>query len=173
MQHSIHDLISVQFTRNLVALKGILNKASEHASDRKFDENNYLTLKISPDMFDFKKQIQITTDGAKGAVARLTGKTAPVFDDTETTFKQLVERVDKTIEFVSSAKPEDFKDYASRTMKFPFRPGVYLKGEDYLVSHAIPNFYFHMTVAYCLLRGAGVAIGKGNFLGEQKWLKEE
>jgi hypothetical protein len=172
MQHSVYDLISNQFSRSLVAMKGVLNKASEHAKARKFDENHFLTLKLAPDMFDFKRQVQIATDNAKGAVARLTGKTAPVFDDTEKTLQELVQRIDKTIEFLSSAKPEDFKDYASKKASFPWRPGVYLTGEDYLVSHAIPNFYFHSATAYNLLRAAGVEIGKGNFLGEQKWNQE-
>lgn len=172
MKHSVHDLIAVQFSRSLLGLKGLLLKARAHAETRKFDENLFLQLRVAPDMFPFVKQIQITTDGAKGAAARLTGKTAPVFADNETTLTQLIERIERTVEFLQSTSEKDYEGYESRTMAFPWSPGVHLKGFDYLSSHAIPNFYFHMTTAYTLLRSSGVEVGKGDFLGEQNWIKE-
>lgn len=171
MKHSLNDLISNQFTRSLVALKGMLHKAGEFAKERKFDENLFLQLRLAPDMFPLVRQVQIATDGAKGAAARLSGKTAPVFPDEEKTIPELIARIDKTIDFLRSFKAEDFKDYETRTMSFPWNPGSFLKGEDYLSSHALPNFYFHLTTAYAILRLHGVALGKGDFLGEQNWQK--
>ena len=172
MKHSVHDLIAVHFTRSLVALKGLLAKARAHAEARKFDENLFLQTRVAPDMFPFVKQIQIATDGAKGAAARLTGKTAPVFADDETTLAQLIDRIDRTIAFLQSTSEKDYEGYELRTMAFPWRPGVHMQGFDYLSSHAIPNFYFHMTTAYTLLRSSGVQIGKNDFLGEQNWVKD-
>jgi hypothetical protein len=169
MQIAVQTLISNQFSTNLRALKGILKKAETHAKERNFDPNLFLELRVAPDMFPFVRQIQMTTDTAKGAVARLTGKTAPVFADNEKSWEELYTRIDNTINFITSCKPEDFQGYETRSISFPWRPGLALNGHDYLTSHAIPNFYFHATTAYALLRSAGVALGKNDFLGEQNW----
>lgn len=171
MNHGLHDLISVQFIRSLRGLKGMLGKATEFAEQRKFDPNSFLQLRLAPDMFPFVRQIQIATDGAKGAASRLTGKPAPSFPDEEKTIPELMARIDKTIEYLNGFKPEDFRDYEGRTMAFPWNPGAYLKGADYLSSHALPNFYFHVATAYNILRLHGVQLGKGDYLGEQNWNK--
>lgn len=171
MNHSVSDIVVNQFTRSLVGLKGILGKATEFATDRKFKEDNFLDLRLAPDMFPFVRQVQMTTDTAKGAVARLTGKKAPVFEDTEKTMAELQTRVEKTIEFIKTATAEDFKDYKTARIEVPWRQGVHMMGEDYLVSHVIPNFYFHLATTYSILRGHGVALGKQDFLGEQNWRK--
>jgi hypothetical protein len=168
MQHA-HDMIAVQFPRSLKALRTILKKGQGFAQERKFDENAFLQTRLAPDMLPLVKQVQITTDSAKGAVARLTGKTVPSFADDETTLEQLLSRIDKTIAVLQDTKPEDFKDYATKKISFPWVPGKEMSGADYFSSHLIPNFYFHMTTTYDLLRGSGVQLGKNDFLGEQNW----
>ena len=172
MKHSVNDLVVNQFSRSLIALKGMLGKAREHAEGRKFDENTFLQMRLAPDMFPFVKQVQITTDTAKFAASRLSGKAAPTFNDDETTLAQLIERVDKTLTYLRTFNATDFEGYASKKASFGWKPGVSLSGEDYLSSHAIPNFYFHMATTYCLLRASGVNVGKGDFLGEQNWKSE-
>lgn len=170
-QH-VYDLIVVQFERSLKGLEDCLLKARSFAKERNFSEDSFLNLKAAPDMFPFVKQVQITTDTAKGAVSRLSGKTAPVFTDNETTLEELILRVQKTISYIKEFKPADFADYTEKETRFPWAPGVYLKGKDYLETHALPNFYFHYATAYILLRNSGVALGKQNFLGQQPWVKE-
>lgn len=169
MQHPVSDFVVNQFSNNLQALRGILLKAQQHAGERKFDENLFLQLRLAPDMFPFVKQIQIACDVSKGAVARLSGKTAPAFADDEKTLVELIARIDKTLGFIREFKSEDFKDYAAKKISFPWYPGKELSGDDYLVSYAIPNFYFHITTAYAMLRQGGVNLGKGDFLGQINW----
>lgn len=169
MNHSVHDLVSTQFSRTLKALRNCLKKAQTHAVDRKFDENLFLQTRIAPDMFPLARQVQIACDTAKGTIARLSGKTAPSFADDEKTLTELMARIDKTLEYVQSAKPEDFADYKTQKISFPWNPGPHLNGEDYLVSFALPNFFFHSSMVYALLRAGGVAIGKNDFLNELNW----
>ena len=133
--------------------------------------NNFLQMRLAPDMLPFVKQIQICSDTAKGACARLSGQTAPKYEDNEATIEELIARIDKTVMYISGFKAEDFADYQSAKIMFPRYPGVYISGADYLASHALPNFYFHMTTAYNILRLHGLEIGKGDYLGEQNWIK--
>lgn len=172
MNIEVKKIVSDQFSRTLLGLRTVLKKAQAHAQEKKFDENLFLQLRTAPDMFPLVRQVQIATDAAKGAAARLTGREIPKYEDNETTLEQLIARVEKTIEFVKATKPEDFKDFASHKFTTPFRKGVYMPGEDYFVSHAIPNVMFHTVTAYNLIRSAGVTIGKQDFLGEQNWLPE-
>jgi hypothetical protein len=172
MQHNVNDIIVNQFTRSLKALKNILKTAEAHATERKFDPNLFLDMRLAPDMFPLVRQVRFVSDTAKGAVSRLSGKTAPVFEDNEKTMEELINRVQRTIDYVAEFKKETFADYKTKKVSFPFYPGVHLTGEDYLVQHAIPNFYFHISTTYSLLRASGVKIGKQDYLGEQNWLKE-
>lgn len=172
MAQNVYDMVVTQFTMNLKALKNCLLSAREFSKERSFDEDSYLTLKAAPDMFPFIRQIQITTDIAKGTAGRLAGKTAPVFDDKETTMEELLGRIDKTIHFLSEFKPTDFSSYQEKTISFPWMKGFFMNGKDYFESHAIPNFFFHATTAYVLLRNSGVNLGKKDFLGEQNWQKQ-
>lgn len=165
----VHEIITVQYVRSLNALKNILNKAKSHAHNYKFDENKYLDLKLAPDMFNFTKQVQMATDNAKGAAARLTGSEIPAYPDTEKTMEELLARVDKTINYLASFKEEQFSNYESSKATFPWYPNAYLSGRDYLTSFALPNFYFHLSLTYSLLRNAGVQLGKGDYLGEINW----
>jgi hypothetical protein len=170
MQTNVSELVVNQFTRNLKALRGLLGKAKEHANEKKFDPNLFLQEKLSPDMFPFVRQVQITCDTAKGAVARLSGQKPPSWSDEEKSIDELLARVDKTIDYVSQFTAKDFTNYAAQQVSFPWYPNKYLKGDDFLVSHAIPNFFFHLTTTYALLRKSGVSLGKSDFLGEQNWL---
>jgi hypothetical protein len=170
-QQIIFDTIVNGFMRNLHGVKTILNKAQEHAKHHKFDVNTFLDMKLAPDMFNFTRQIQMASDNAKGAAARLSGSEAPKFEDNEKSWEELIARVDKTINYLAQFKSDDFKNYADQKISFPWYPGMHLTGHDYLTSFALPNFYFHVTTAYSILRGNGVQIGKGNFLGEINWKK--
>lgn len=169
MEISLNKVIDEQFIRTLEAMNTILAKAETHAKDRGFNPDSYLALRFAPDMLPFSKQIQIATDIAKGTVARLANKKAPVFEDNETTFAELKTRIGKTIEFLASTKPEEYKGYETIMATFPWLPGKGLEGQDFLVSHALPNFYFHATTTYALLRMSGVKLGKADFLGKQNW----
>ena len=169
MELKVSDLIVNQFARNLGTLRGMLLKAGQHAEARKFDENLFLQTRLAPDMYPFIKQVQMTCDTAKGAVARLSGKTAPIFSDDEKSLKELIVRVEKTLEYVRSFSTGDFSAYTTQKITFPWKPGAHMIGADYLLGFAIPNFYFHLTTTYALLRVAGVNIGKSDFIGELPW----
>lgn len=165
----VYETVVQQFSQNLVALKTILNKAKTHAEYNKFDVNKFLDYKIAPDMFAFCKQVQMVSDNAKGAAARLAGKEIPVFADDEKTMDALIARLDKTMNYLEGLKADDFKNYESQKITFSYYPGKYLEGKTYLQSYAIPNFYFHLTATYAILRNAGVAVGKNDFLGNVAW----
>lgn len=172
MNLSVYELTVPQFVRELNALKGILKKAQAFSETKKIDVGILLQTRLVPDQFPLLKQIQIATDTAKGCVARLSGTEAPVFEDKEQKLEEIFQRIDKTLSFLGKFGTEDFKEYESKTVRFPWHPGKYMGGKDYLLQHAIPNFYFHMTTAYSILRASGVELGKGDFLGEQNWKSE-
>lgn len=171
MHNLVHEMITTSFVRNLKALKGILNKARTHAENNKFAPEKYLDMKLAPDMFTFLKQIQIATDTAKGAAARLSNTEAITLQDNEQTWDEVIARIDKTIQYISKFKADDFKNWTEQKITFPWYPGQALSGKDYLAGYAIPNFYFHLSTTYSMLRQSGVQIGKGDFLGEIPWMK--
>jgi hypothetical protein len=153
--------------RMLGSLLACLDKAEAHAQARGFSPDAYLALRLAPDMLPFAKQIQIASDNAKACVSRLAGREVPRWDDGETTMAQLRERIQRTIEHVGGFTPDDLAGAATREVTVPLRnrdPLVFT-GEAYLCHFALPNFYFHVTMAYALLREAGVPLGKGDFLG--------
>lgn len=154
------------FIRLLTNLNAMLKKAEANAAARKFDANVLLTTRLAPDMYPFTKQIQIATDMAKGCVARLAGQDPPKFEDNETTMEQLHQRINKTIEFIKSVKPESFSGCEDRRITLPWAPDKYMMGSEYVDEMALPNFYFHCSMAYALLRHNGVDVGKGDFLGD-------
>lgn len=169
-QHNyVFETVVQQFSHNLVSLKTILTKAKNHADNNKFDSSKFLDLKLAPDMYAFTKQVQMVTDNAKGAAARLAGKEIPVFADNEKTMDELLKRIENTINFLEGFKADDFKNYESQKITFPWNPGKYLEGHEYYQSFAIPNFYFHLTTTYAILRNAGVALSKNDFLGNIAW----
>ena len=167
MSLSMHAASVPVFVRMLGNLLAWLDKAEAHAQARQFDAQNYLGLRLAPDMLPFARQIQIASDGAKACVARLAGIEVPKWGDDETTLDELRARVRRTIEYVQSFEPARFEGSEQREILVPTRAGEPRRftGEDYLRFFVLPNFYFHVTTAYALLRHAGVEIGKRDYLG--------
>jgi len=154
------------FIRMLGHLANWLDRAEAHAQAKKFDPAVYLSARLAPDMLPFVKQIQIACDAAKFGVARLGGVEAPKFDDGEASFAELRERIRRTQEFVRSVPPAAIDGTEDKDITVPRRDGnLVLKGEFYLKHYVLPNFYFHLTTAYALLRHNGVDLGKGDYLG--------
>ena len=151
----------------LTALSAVLDKGVAFAAARKIDPSVLLNTRLSPDMFPLVKQVQVATDLAKNGVARLSGVEPPRYEDTEKTFDELKARVAKTIAFIKSADAKAIDGSADRQLTFPLGPvnKGEMKGDDYLNHFVLPNVYFHLTAAYCILRHCGVEIGKQDFLG--------
>lgn len=164
---SMHAASAPVFAKMLTNMLAWLDAARAHADARGFPADNYVTLRLAPDMLPFTKQVQICSDAAKGCVARLAGREIPKFDDTEATLEELAERIRRTRDFVLSVPPEDFEGSEAREISIPRRGGEPLQfdGLTYLRHFALPNFYFHATTTYALLRHAGVPLGKGDYLG--------
>lgn len=155
-----------QFARSLKNLDVILGKAVSYAEARKFDVNNFVALRLFPDMLPFAAQVRIATDMAKAAAANLGGKEAPKFEDNEQTVEELRARVRRCITFLESFSESDFQNVSDKTIvKIPFPAGKALYAEEYLFGRQIPNFFFHVTTAYNLLRQGGVEVGKLDFIG--------
>lgn len=154
--------------RVLANLKAIIEKAESWAAEKNVDQATVLNARLALDMFPFVRQVQIATDTAKGMAARLTGSEMPSYEDNETTFEQLYARLDKTIAFVKSFKPEQFDGAESREITLTFRGNsTHFTGLTFLTLRALPNLYFHQTAAYAILRHSGVPVGKADFLGPQ------
>jgi hypothetical protein len=155
------------FARMLTNVLTWLDKAEAHAAAKKFDSKNYLGLRLTPDMLPFSAQIQIASDTAKLAVARLTGVEAPKWPDDEKTMAELRARVQKAIDFVQSIPAAKFDGAESREVQISMGPGrtVKLSGEAMLRGFSLPNFFFHVTMTYALLRQGGVELGKADYLG--------
>ena len=151
--------------QTLNAMAKILDKAAADAEARKIDPAVLLGYRLAPDMFNLTRQVQLVTDFAKGTVARLAGQEVPKYEDTEKTIPELKARIAKTIAYVQSFKPQALDGSETRDVTIPVggQPKTF-KGQDYLVNVALPNFYFHATTAYDILRHCGVQIGKGDFL---------
>lgn len=157
------------FVRMLSNLLVWFDKAEAHAAAKKFEAGVLLSARLAPDMLPFAKQIQIACDAAKFGVARLAGAEAPKFEDNETSFAELRERVRKTIDYVQSVPVAQIDGTEERDVTVPRRDGpLVLKGEVYLKHYVLPNFFFHLTTAYALLRHNGVDLGKSDFLGPLK-----
>lgn len=154
------------FIRMLNNLEAILEKAMAHCEAKKIDPAVLINFRLYPDMFAFAKQIQVAVDAAKNGSARLAGVEAPKFEDNEKTFPELIERVQKTIAFLNTLKPEQIDGAEAReiVMKRGETSTTYL-GQDFLLNRALPNLYFHITTAYDILRHNGVELGKKDYLG--------
>jgi hypothetical protein len=167
MTITMHSASVPVFVRMLKNLSAILDKAEQHAEARKFDVTVLLGSRLAPDMLPFTRQVLIACDSAKFAVSRLSGVEAPSFPDTEKTVAELKDRIVKTIEYIQSVPAEKVNGTEGKAVSVPIRGMEPLQytGEDYLKHHALPNFYFHVTTAYDLLRHNGVQLGKADFLG--------
>jgi hypothetical protein len=153
------------FQRTLGALDKILDKAAAYAAERKIDPATLLGARLYPDMFPLSRQVQIATDHAKGASARLAGAPVPSFEDNEKTFAELKARIGKTLDFIGTFKPAQIDGSEGRDISLKAGPReLTFKGQDYLLFFALPNFYFHATTAFGILRHNGASIGKLDFL---------
>ena len=162
---NMYDASVPVFTHFLRSLSVILKKAEAHCAAKKIDPAIILSARLFPDMFALTRQVQIASDAAKGAGARLAGIAVPSWADEEKTFDELQARVAKTIEFLASLKPEQFA--GAETRDIALKAGgreLNFKGFAYLETYAKPNFYFHLTTAYAILRHNGIELGKPDFL---------
>ncbi|NEX60532.1 DUF1993 domain-containing protein [Noviherbaspirillum galbum] len=151
----------------LGSLSGILSKAEQHAAERKLDPDALLQARLFPDMFALTRQVQIAADFAKGIAARLAGVEVPSFEDNEATFAELRARIDKTLAFIDGIRPEQME--GSETRQITLNPGTprerSFNGQVYLTQFGLPQFFFHVTTAYALLRHNGLPIGKKDYIG--------
>jgi len=152
--------------RMLANLKSILDKAAAHAQAKKIDESVLLNARLYPDMFPLVRQVQIACDFARATPARLAGKEPLALEETEKSFSDLVARIDRSMEYLRSLSPGDIDGSEAREIVRPVRgePKKFT-GLNYLEQFALPNFFFHATTAYAILRHCGVEIGKGDFIG--------
>ena len=167
MSLSMYSASAPVFSRILGNMLNWLDRAEAHAQARKFDPNNYLGLRLAPDMLPFVRQIQIVSDGAKGCMSRLAGTEIPKWEDNEASLDDLRARIRKTLDHVQSFSAAQIDGSDERAIAVPTRSGdpLNFSGETFLKHFALPNFFFHATTAYALLRHAGVELGKADFLG--------
>jgi uncharacterized protein len=154
-----------QMKKQLGQLRTWLDIASKHAEAKKFDPNLFLEFRLAPDQFPFARQIQITCDTVKTATKSLTGKDAPTHPDTEKTIAELGARITSVITWLDGFSAKDFEGAATRVVTQPRWEGKVMSGADYFLEHAVPNFYFHLSHSYALLRHNGVPLGKKDYLG--------
>ncbi len=154
------------FTRMLHNLSVLLDKAQAHAEASKYDVSALLEARLFPDMFALTRQVQIATDFAKGCCARLTGREVPRWEDTERSIGELQGRLRKALDYLAEFTPADFHGAPTRAIALKTPDGTFhFTGESFVQTWALPNFYFHVTTAYNLLRHNGVPVGKVDFLG--------
>jgi hypothetical protein len=165
MPLSMYDASIPVLARFLRALDKILDKAQANADRKKFDSQVLVHARLAPDMFDFARQIQIASDMAKGCAARLAGIDAPKFEDDESTLADLKARIAKTLAFIEGVDPAKIDGSEARDIKLTFPNATFdFKGKDYLFGFVWPNFHFHMTTAYDILRHNGVELAKSDYL---------
>jgi hypothetical protein len=166
MRVSMYALSVPVFVKTLGNLSAILDKAAGHAQARKIDPAALLAARLYPDMFTFTRQVQLASDFARGSSARLAGQEPPKYEDTETSFAELVARIARTVEFLSGLPAAAFDGAEEREISLKVRDTVQkYQGLSYLAHVALPNFFFHATTAYDILRHNGVELGKRDFIG--------
>ena len=166
MPYSMSQTALPTFEIGLNALSGVLDKAVAFAAAKKVDAAVLLGYRLAPDMFALARQVQVACDQAKNGAARLAGTEAPKFEDTETTLEQLKERIAKTVAYLKTLDAKAIDASADREITFPLGPAKgQMMGGDYLNHFVLPNFYFHLTAAYAIVRHCGVEVGKRDFLG--------
>jgi hypothetical protein len=166
MSISMYQASAPRFVHTLKNLAAILDKAKVHAAAKKLDEQVLTSSRLFPDMFALARQVQIACDTAKGAVARLAGVEIPKHEDTEKTFDELQARIAKTLAFIATVKAAQIDGTEDKEIMLKLQgKDVASKGMAYLLGRAWPNFYFHVTTAYNILRHNGVDLGKGDFIG--------
>lgn len=165
--HSLYTFTVPVFEKALGGLKQVLLKAKVHIAEQGLDEATFLEKRLAPDMFPLARQVQIACDNAKSA-ARLAGMEPPVHEDTEKTIDELVARIDKTVGFIQTLTEASFEGAEDRQIVLPYFhkvfPGKFLKGFDYVREQLVPNFFFHVSMVYALVRLQGVMIGKADYI---------
>lgn len=153
------------YIKMLENLAGILEKAVVWAKEEGKTDEEVLQARLAPDMFPLVRQVQIVSDNAKSISARLIGEEPPKMEDTESTLAELIDRTRKTVTYLRTIDSAKFDGAESRHIPFPYVPDTYLLGEEALLQSYLPNFYFHMTTAYDILRNQGMPLGKADFIG--------
>ena len=172
MKISMYNITVPVFIKSLNNLSALLDKAVIHSEEKKFNIENLLSDRLAPDQFDFTRQVQISCDTAKGAAAKLASIEAPKMEDIEKSIPELKARIEKTVDFLKSIKPEQIEGSEDKKVSISFMPGKWVSGFEYVSEIYLPNFFFHLTTAYSILRHRGVTIGKADYLGKLS-LKEE
>jgi len=166
MSLSMYQASIPVFIRLLGNLSAILDKAAAYAQEKKIEPSVLINARLAPDMFPLARQVQIATDGAKGCAARLAGIEIPSYADTESSFPELQERIAKTVAFLQSVSAAQVEGSEVRTISLKLRgEEVQFQGQPYLLYFVLPNFFFHITTAYNILRHNGLQIGKPDYLG--------
>ena len=160
-----------QCAQSLRNLEVCLAKAEQHAAARKFDDGVLMTSRLAPDMQPLAYQVQSACDYVKAGAAWLSGQTPPRHEDNEETLGELRARIRKTLAFAESVKAADYAGAGERTVSLSWVPGKIIRGDDYLLQVAIPNIFFHIAMAYAILRHNGVDIGKMDFLGPMNFVR--
>jgi hypothetical protein len=164
---SMYDVAVPPLTKSLESLSKILVKAEEHAQAKKFDPGVLFQARLAPDMFPLARQVQIASDTAKGCAARLAGQEPPSFPDNEATLAELAGRLKATADFMLNVPREQIDGSENRSITLKMRTGpLHFSGVSYLLEFVLPNFYFHVTTAYAILRHNGVELGKRDYLGQ-------
>jgi len=166
MNVTYYQLAILGNVRTLENLAHLLDKGGEYARANKIDEAALLDARLFPDMFPFARQVRMVCDMSRLAAAWLTGKDAPKYADDEKSFAGLETRIANSIAWLQTFTEADFADSATREVRLPWNPDKAYRGEVFLLQHALPNIYFHLTTAYDLLRHNGVPIGKADYLGK-------
>jgi hypothetical protein len=166
MSLSMYQASVPVFVRMLDNLSKIFDQAVQYCEEKKIDPSVLVNARLAPDMYPLSRQVQIATDMAKGCAARLAGIKVPVYEDNETTLPELQARIAKTLAFIQSVSAEQIDGSEERTVTLKLRgKDVSFKGQPYLLHFVLPNFYFHITIAYAILRHNGLAIGKMDYIG--------
>ncbi len=167
MTLSMHQASIPILSRTLSNLIAILKKGEAHAEAKGFDPTVLINSRLYPDMFPLSKQIQIASDVSRRGVARLAGSEAPAMEDTETTFPELIDRLQKSIDYLTAFTPEQINGSETKDVQVPIGRGenITMQGWPFLQFFVLPNVYFHVTTTYDILRHNGVEVGKRDFLG--------
>lgn len=169
MPLSMYEASIPAFNQMLSALSGVLDKADAFATAKKLDPSVLPGTRLCPDMFPLARQVQIACDFAKGTAARLAGVDSPNYANTEKTFPELKERIAKTLAFLAALKPGQIDGSEAKDISLKVGPQeMHFKGQPYLINFALPNFYFHVTSAYSILRANGVDLGKMDYMGMKR-----
>lgn len=163
--HNKYTFLQSVMSNSLNNLLVILEKGKAHAAANNIPEADFINAKLADDMMPLSRQVQIASDNAKGGMAQLSGTTAPVMEDTETTFDELISRVQRTIDYVQSFSAESFVNADNVQITFKWMPGKFVSSQEYVENYLLNNFFFHVVTAYDILRHKGVQIGKADYIG--------